>query len=348
MSSVETTDKPKNPALSDWLIFIRGLLKYIALYLVLAFWIGGSYMIYLNKVSQLLIIPGDIDLGTKSLDVSFYGNNYKVTNLDYLKDLQTPTENWWGLTISTIIARYFITSAFYQTIWVNSILQSPRKLFSKIPEFLRILLSPLLLILFCIANVGIVMVVAIFNCFYTFFWTKIQLHNKTYTVEPVSLATFIAFPGWDWGYNILVIFFLFVGILPMFITLYIIFGLVYFLYILSMPGITIEDFTRSMLLNYLKEVITNNSGLFYWIFTYGVYINFKKLNNTDGIICLIIMLIVGFITVIKPSMKNGIMSTVSPSKEIAVSAAMYEPPKIVGTAAVYLGKAFNSLTKPKK
>ena len=34
------------------------------------------------------------------------------------------------------------------------------------------------------------------------------------------------------------------------------------------------------------EVLINNNGLFYWIFTYGVFLNFKQLNNIDGIICL--------------------------------------------------------------
>jgi len=308
MSSVQTTTNTnKNPSMSDWLTFSKGLLKYIVVYLILGFWVGGSYIIYLNKLSYLLNInPDSIETGEPTI-INFYNEPYNFTNTDYLKNFKTPDEYFLGTDITTLIAHYFYTCIFHQTIWLNHIIKLPYKLFKRIPEFAQILLSPILLILFFIINIIIVIAISIINFFYVFLLLGIKKEGeRKYTTTQLTFGNFFTImPFWSRLFYDIILFILFMMGLPGLITFYMIVGLFVFFYILSMPGIQSADFSY---ITFLKQVLTKNSGLFYWIFTYGVFSNFSNLSSTDGIICLVIMLLFGFIAIVKPFLSKKLKS----------------------------------------
>ena len=126
MSAAKTTNNNENLTMSDWLTFSKGLIKYIIVYLILTFWIGGSYIIYLNKLASLLTIDGDAPYHKISKDVKFFDKEYKFTTSDYLTDYKMPHKYVWT-EITTLIVHYFYTSIFFQTVWVNRIIQHHKK-----------------------------------------------------------------------------------------------------------------------------------------------------------------------------------------------------------------------------
>ena len=337
MSDVETTTNKTNPTISDWITFSKGLIQYILVYLILYFWICGSYIIYLNKVASLLNV-GISEYKSTELNVSFYNDIYSFKYTDILKKFKTPNKYWW-CDIITLIPHYFYTSIYYQTIYVNVILQFPQQTLTKFPQFLQILLAPLLLIIFCILNMGVTIAVAFINFFYVFLLLVVNKdeNGKTYTTERLSTknwATIMTPYFWRRIIYDIILFFLLIFGLPGLIPFYIMIGSFLFFYILTLPGISCYEFSFFTL---LKQVITNNNGLFYWIFTYGVFLNFKQLNKVDGAICLIIMLIFGYMTIIKPAIKHGgikdVTNMINSTNFTAVATGKTGPGDLIGVAS---------------